>query len=247
MASKNTAAKDHGFVFYFSEIRRHLIHIVIFFAIIFIALAPFSKHLYNFLTIPLQAKLPLNSHMIATDITSTFVAPFKLIFFISFIALIPFIFYKIYYFLNTALYKNEKKALQIFFVVSVVLFYLGVLVGYIFVLPQVLNFFLGIAPDAVTPMTDINKYLMFCIKLFIVIGFIFQLPLMTVLAIYFNMIELDKLKQKRRFVIVACFFIAMFITPPDIFSMAVAGSFMYLLFELGLLLASLFTKRHNVN
>lgn len=235
--------QDRGFIFYFSEIRKNLIHILVSFFAVFFCLAPFSKKLYQILTLPLQAKLPANAHMIATDITSTFVAPFKLVFFISLILLIPLIFYKIYDFLNTALHQTEKKVLLVFFMVSVILFYLGIGIGYVLVLPQVLNFFMGVTPDVVVPMTDINQYLMFCIKLFIVLGFIFQLPLITVLAVYFKIVDLAQLKQKRTFIFVGCFFVAMFITPPDIFSMAVAGGFMYLLFELGLILSILCLRK----
>ena len=236
MPSKETTS---NFIRYFSEFRRMLIHTVILFFVTFLCLAPFSKYIYAFLARPLQSKLPVNAHMIATDITSTFVAPFKLVFFVSVALLIPFIFFKIYSFLKSALYLNEKKVFFIFFPISILLFYTGVSLGYFFILPKVLGFFIGIAPETVIPMTDINQYLMFCIKFFLVLGFVFQLPLITVILIYFNVVERETLKSKRPYIFVICFFIAMFITPPDILSMAIAGCFMYLLFELGLIFASL--------
>lgn len=223
---------------YFAELRRYLIQILIFFFLLFIAFAPFSRKIYGLLAQPLQAQLPVDAHMIATDITSTFVAPFKLIMFLDLIMIMPFIFFRIYSFLNYAMYKKEKRVLFTFFSISILLFYFGLIVGYYFVLPQVLKFFMSISPDAVIPMTDINQYLIFCIKLFLIMGFIFQLPLITVILIYFNFVELDVLKSKRAFVFVGCFFIAMFVTPPDILSMSIAGSFMYLLFELGLIVSS---------
>lgn len=222
------------FKFYFSEFRKKLIHIILLFLFIFVCLAPFSQTVYSFLAQPLQALLPVHAHMIATDITSTFVAPFKLVFFITIVILIPFIFFNFYSFLKSALYLNEKKVIYVFFVISTLLFYSGVLLGYFLVLPKVLNFFISITPDAVIPMTDINQYLIFCIKFFLVLGLVFQLPLLVVILIYFNFISLDTLSNKRRHVVVVSFFIAMFITPPDIFSMAIAGVFIYLLFEIGL-------------
>lgn len=230
------------FKHYFSEFRKKLIKIILIFLFIFILLAPFSKTIYSFLAQPLQALLPIDAHMIATDITSTFIAPFKLIFFITIIILIPFIFFNFYNFLKSALYLNEKKIIYIFFLASTLLFYLGIIFGYFLVLPKVLDFFISITPDAVIPMTDINQYLIFCVKFFLVLGLIFQLPLMVIILIYFNFISIDTLVNKRHYVVVVSFFIAMFITPPDIFSMAIAGVFIYLLFELGLLISKIMIK-----
>lgn len=231
---------------YFVEFRKIIIHTVFIFFIVFICLTPFSKDIYSFLALPLQNKLPHDAHMIATDITSTFVAPFKLVFFLTLALLIPFIFYKIYSFLKSALYLNEKKVFFIFFPISNILFYLGIGLGYFFILPTVLNFFISMAPESVTPMTDINEYLMFCIKFFLILGLVFQLPLFTIILIYFNIVDIETLKNKRPYVFVICFFIAMFITPPDIMSMGIAGIFMYLLFEFGLFLSvliSMFNKQ----
>ena len=231
------------FMAYFSELRKNLIHVVIFFTIVFICLAPFSKDIYVLLSEPLQNKLPENAHMIATDITATFVAPIKLVFFVTLILLIPFIFYKIYSYLKSALYIDEKKVFFIFLPASVVLFYVGIAIGYFFILPTVLGFFIQISPSTVIPMTDINQYLLFCIKFFLVLGSIFQLPLLIIVLIYFGIVDVQTLKQKRVFVFIFCFFIAMFITPPDILSMAVAGCFMYFLFEIGLFFADVFFNR----
>lgn len=230
------------FNFYFSELRRNLIYIILFFIFVFMCLAPFSKKIYNNLADPLQKILPPNAHMIATDITSTFVAPFKLVFFVTVTILIPFIFLRIYFFLREALYLKEKKVIFIFCSMSTLLFYFGILLGYFYILPTVLSFFVSIAPDTVIPMTDINQYLIFCIKFFLVLGFIFQLPLVIVILIYFNFINVENLINKRSYALVLSFFIAMFITPPDIFSMAIAGICIYILFELGLLISRIMLK-----
>ena len=227
------------FNFYLTEVRRNLIYIMSFFLAIFVALAPFSQKIYSFLAEPLQKILPAHAHMIATDITSTFVAPFKLVFFVTVLLLIAIIFFRIYVFLKEALYIQEKKAIFLFLFVSTFLFYSGVFLGYFLVLPVVLHFFVGVSPDTVVPMTDINQYLIFCMKFFMVLGLVFQLPLLIVVLIYFNVLSIETLSNKRAYAIVVSFFIAMFITPPDIFSMAVAGTFIYILFELGLLLAQL--------
>ena len=233
--------QESHFFIYFAEIRKYLIQVLLFLLFLFIVLSPFSNEIYHFLAQPLLSKLPANSHMIATDITSAFVAPFKLVFFLALIISIPFIFFKIYSFIHNAVYQPERKVFFIFLVSSVFLFYFGFFVGYYFILPKILDFFIVVAPDSVIPMTDINQYLVFCIKLFLILGLIFQLPLMIVLLIYLKLVERKKLAEKRVFVFIFCFFVAMFITPPDILSMSIGGFMMYMLFELGMLISFFIT------
>lgn len=226
--------KTHQFIAYFAELRRNIIHVVLALIVLLFSLMPFANTIYDVIAKPLLAKLPANAHMIATDITATFVAPIKLVFFISLILLFPFIFYKIYVFLKNALYLREKKIFYLFFPTSIVLFYLGIALGYFLILPAVLGFFMQMSPDSVTPMTDMHQYLLFCIKFFFILGLIFQVPLFIMLLIYFGWVKVDTLKKNRAYILIFCFFIAMFITPPDILSMAIGGSLIFLLVELGL-------------
>lgn len=65
------------------ELRRHLIKICVAVLVIFLALVGFSRELYDFLSDPLVAQLPANSTMIATDITSNFMAPIRLSIFVA--------------------------------------------------------------------------------------------------------------------------------------------------------------------
>lgn len=222
------------FGFYFGELRRQLIHILIVFTVVFVCLVPFSTNIYDAIATPLQAKLPAHAHMIATDITSTFVAPIKLVFFTTLILLFPVIFYKIYAFLRDALYVKERKIFFFFFPTSIALFYIGIALGYFIILPAVLGFFMGVSPDSVTPMTDIQQYLLFCMKFFFILGLIFQVPLLIMVLVYFGVVNIQTIQKNRAYIFIFCFFIAMFVTPPDILSMAVGGSLIYLLFELGL-------------
>jgi sec-independent protein translocase protein TatC len=92
-------------------------------------------------------------------------------------------------------------------------------------------------------MTDINSYLSFCLKLFLVFGVTFEIPMITLLLILIGVVSTQSLIAKRRFIIVGCFFIAMFVTPPDAISMIMLAIPMWLLFELGLLFGKLLEKR----
>lgn len=225
------------------ELRAHLIKICAAILIIFLALVGFSRELYDFLSDPLVAQLPANSTMIATDITSNFMAPIRLTIFVAAFFAMPYILYQIWSFVAPGLYKKEKKvAIPVLFS-SIVLFYAGVAFAYFVVLKGVLKFFIVFAPQNVLPMTDIDSYLSFALKLFMVFGVTFEIPVVTLLLILAGIVSIDSLEDKRRYIIVGCFAIAAVVTPPDGISMLMLAFPMWLLFELGLFLAKILIKK----
>ena len=225
------------------ELRGHLIKICVAVLVIFLALVGFSRELYDFLSDPLVAQLPANSTMIATDITSNFMAPIRLTIFVATFFAMPFILYQIWSFVAPGLYKKEKKVAVPVLLSSIVLFYAGVAFAYFIVLKGVLKFFIMFAPQNVLPMTDIDSYLSFALKLFMVFGLTFEIPVVTFLLILVGIVSIQSLEDKRRYIIVGCFGVAAIVTPPDGISMLMLAIPMWLLFELGLLLAKILIKK----
>ena len=215
-------------------LRKHLFKIVGVLLWLFLCLLPFATQTYQLLSEPLRAQLPESSTMIATDVTATFMAPFKLNFFIALLIAMPFILYQLWVFIRPALYAKEKSLALPLFISSIVLFYAGIAFAYLIALPSILHFFISVSPETVAPMTDINSYLAFCLKLFLVFGFTFEIPIITLLLILIGIVSTQTLVEKRRFIVVGCFFVAMFVTPPDALSMIMLAVPMWLLFELGL-------------
>lgn len=244
--SNQSAANDHiaemPITQHLITLRRHLFKTVGLLVVIFLCLLPFAQQTYQLLSEPLRAQLPITSTMIATDVTATFLAPFKLNFFIALLIAMPFILYQIWAFIRPALYQKEKSLALPLLVSSIVLFYAGIAFAYFITLPSILHFFITIAPETVAPMTDISSYLVFCLKLFLVFGFSFEIPIITLLLILTGSVSTQDLAEKRRFIIVGCFFIAMFITPPDALSMLMLAVPMWLLFELGLVIGKLLER-----
>lgn len=218
------------------ELRQRLIRVILVVIVLFLVLLPFANRSYELLSEPLRAKLPSTAHMIATDVTATFLAPFKLNLFVAFIIAMPFILHQLWQFIAPAFYKHEKKIALLLLLSSIILFYAGITFAYFITLPAILTFFVHASPDTVTPMTDINSYLQFCLKIFLVFGATFEVPVAVLLLILAGIITPDDLAQKRRYIIVGCFFISMLITPPDALSMIMLAVPMWLLFELGLIL-----------
>ena len=225
------------------ELRRHLIKISVAVVVIVLGLAGYSRELYNLLSNPLVAQLPANSTMIATDITSNFMAPIRLTVFVAAFLAMPYILFQIWSFVAPGLYKKEKKVAIPVLLSSIFLFYAGVAFSYFIVLKGVLKFFIMFAPQNVLPMTDIDSYLNFALKLFMVFGLTFEIPVVTLLLILAGIVSIQSLEDKRRYIIVGCFAVAAVVTPPDGVSMLMLAIPMWLLFELGLLSAKILIKK----
>ncbi len=224
-------------------LRRYLFKIVGVILFLFFCLLPFRNSTYQLLSDPLRQQLPATSTMIATDVTATFMAPFKLNLFVALMLAMPFIIYQLWSFVRPALYEKERFLAVPLLFGSILLFYLGIAFAYFITLPSILHFFISVSPETVAPMTDINSYLSFCLKLFLVFGLTFEIPIITLILILIGAVSTQSLVEKRRFIVVGCFFIAMFVTPPDAISMIMLAVPMWILFELGLLLGKLLEKR----
>ena len=166
-----------------------------------------------------------------------------LAFFIALMLAMPFIIYQVWTFIRPALYEKEKNLAFPLLFGSIFLFYSGIAFAYFVALPSILHFFISVSPDTVAPMTDINSYLAFCLKLFLVFGVTFEIPIITLVLILVGLVTTKTLAEKRRFIIVGCFFVAMFMTPPDAISMIMLAVPMWMLFEIGLLFGKIIEKR----
>ncbi len=224
-------------------LRKHLFKIVGLILVLFFCLLPFANQSYQMMSEPLRSQLPMTSSMIATDVTATFMAPFKLNFFVALMIAMPYIIYQLWSFVKPALYEKEKTLALPMLIGSIGLFYAGIAFAYLVALPSILHFFISVSPETVAPMTDINSYLAFCLKLFLVFGLTFEIPIITLVLIMIGLVTTQQLVEKRRFIIIGCFFIAMFVTPPDALSMIMLAIPMWMLFELGLFLGKLLENR----
>lgn len=236
---------DMPLMSHFAELRTRFIRMFVAVVVVFLALVGFSRELYDFISNPLVALLPKEASLIATDVASGFLAPMKLAFFVALFITMPFIIGQLWGFVSPALYKHEKRAVVPLLLSAIVLFYVGVAFAYFAVLVPALKFFVMFAPDNVLPMTDIESYLDFVVKLFLVFGVMFEIPVATLLLVLLNIVSVKSLAEKRRFIIVGCFFISAVVTPPDGASMLMLAIPMCLLFECGLLLAKMLTAGNN--
>lgn len=243
MNQNQTNQSKNSFIPHLLELRNRLTKILLFVLVIFILLIPFSGQIYNILSIPLLNALPQGSEMIAIDVASPFLIPFKLVIYLSIFIVIPYILYHLWSFIAPGLYSHEKKLIFPLIVSSSILFYLGAAFAYFVVFPLIFVFFIGIAPTDVAVMTDIGRYLDFVIALFFAFGFSFEVPIITVLLITSGITTKDKLISKRPYIIVGAFTLGMLLTPPDVISQILLALPMWLLYELGLYSSKFFKIR----
>ena len=221
-----------------SRISKSLLCVLIFFLILF----PFSDIIYNQLAEPLISKLPAGSTMIAIDVASPFFIPFKLVMILAVFISIPYLLYHLWMFTAPGLYEKEKKLVLPILVSSSLLFYLGAAFAYFVVFPLIFAFFISIAPEGISVMTDISRYLDFVITLFFAFGFAFEVPVITVILVLTNVSTPKSLSKKRPYVIVGAFIIGMLLTPPDVISQTLLAIPIWLLFELGIIFAKVIIK-----
>ena len=247
MNQNQTNQSKNSFIPHLLELRNRLTKILLFVLVIFILLIPFSGQIYNILSIPLLNALPQGSEMIAIDVASPFLIPFKLVIYLSIFIVIPYILYHLWSFIAPGLYSHEKKLIFPLIVSSSILFYLGAAFAYFVVFPLIFVFFIGIATTDVAVMTDIGRYLDFVIALFFAFGFSFEVPIITVLLITSGITTKDKLISKRPYIIVGAFTLGMLLTPPDVISQILLALPMWLLYELGLYSSKFFKIRKTSN
>ncbi|AJA45397.1 sec-independent protein translocase protein TatC [Frischella perrara] len=225
------------------ELRARLLRCILCIIIVFLGLIYFSNDIYSIVANPLVRQLPTGSVMIATDIAAPFFTPIKLTLIVSLFVSIPYILYQIWGFVAPALYRKEKRLVLPLVISSTTLFYLGIAFAYFVVFPLAFYFFINSAPADIAINTDITKYLDFVMTLFVVFGFSFEVPVAIILLCWAGVTSPQSLKKKRPYIIVGVFAIAMFLTPPDVFSQTLLAIPMCLLFEIGVFFARFYQPR----
>ena len=219
------------------ELRSRLIRILICFGFLALVGIPFSSDIYTFAASPLLEILPSGSSMIATQVTSPLMAPLKLVFFSALLITMPYLFYEMWMFMSPGLYKKEKAFIAPLMLSTIFLFLSGVAFAYFIVCPIIFKFFIGVAPESISVMTDINQYMNFVIKLIFAFGIAFEIPVATFLLIKSEIVKKETLVKARPYLVIVFCVFGMLLTPPDIFSQLFLAIPMWVLFELGLLVS----------
>jgi sec-independent protein translocase protein TatC len=237
-------AQQDTFISHLVELRDRLLRSLVAIALVFIGLFlyPGSGPLYDFLAAPLMQALPQGAKMIATGVITPFLVPVKVTAFVALFVALPYVLYQAWAFVAPGLYAHEKKLVLPLVVASTVLFLAGVAFCYYFVFGKVFAFINSFAPQSITPAPDIEAYFSFVLTMFLAFGVTFEIPVVVVVLARAGIVSLENLKHARPYVIVGAFVIAAVVTPPDVLSQVLLAVPMWLLYELGLIVARFVVK-----
>jgi sec-independent protein translocase protein TatC len=226
------------------ELRSRLLRMAVIILVIFVCLAPFADRLFAIVADPLMARLPEGTSMIATQVASPFLTPFKTAMVAAIFLAMPWILYQLWAFIAPGLYQHEKRLAMPLVLTSALLFYAGVAFAYFVVFPLMFGFFTAVAPEGVSVMTDINAYLDFVLTLFFAFGLAFEVPIATVLMVWAGFTTPARLASHRAYVLLGAFVFGMLLTPPDVISQTLLAVPVYLLYEAGIIMARVMVPGH---
>jgi len=219
------------------ELRSRLLKVIALFTVLSVMGIPFAADIYELIALPLNQLLPVGSTMIATEVSSPFMAPLKLVLYLALLLTMPWLFYQTWTYVSPGLRKNEEKFAGPLLLSTIILFFSGVGFAFYVVCPIIFKFFIGMAPDSILVLTDINQYLNFIFKLVFAFGIAFEIPVATILLVNSGITTKAYLVKARPYLVILFLVIGMLLTPPDVFSQLFLALPMWLLFEIGILIS----------
>jgi sec-independent protein translocase protein TatC len=234
--------QEQSFLSHLVELRQRLVRAALAIVVVFLALTPFMKEIFDLLSEPMMAALPVGSKLLATGVTTPFMVPLKVTLFVALLIALPYVLWQAWAFVAPGLYKNEKKLAAPLIASSVVMFGLGMAYCYFIVFGFVFKFIAGFAPVSVNVSPDIEAYFSFVMGMFLAFGLTFEVPIIVVLLSRFGIANVDRLKQARPYIIVGAFIVAAIFTPPDVLSQLLLAFPLCVLYELGIFLARFVVK-----
>lgn len=235
------------FISHLVELRDRLLRAIVAILVFFVCLMPWAGDLYDLLALPMMNTLPEGASMIATGVVTPFFVPVKVTLLVSFVLALPYVLYQAWAFISPGLYAHEKKVGLPLVLGSTLLFLIGMAFCYFFVFGMVLKFITEFAPKSIMVAPDIGEYLSFVMTMFMAFGITFEVPVAVILLVKAGIVDVDKLKEARPYVIVGAFVIAAIVTPPDVISQFMLAVPMIVLYEVGILLARLSPRKEGAS
>jgi len=238
-------ATQDTFISHLVELRTRLLRAVMAVLAVFVVLFiyPGPSTIYDVLAAPMLASLPEGTRMIATGVITPFMVPVKVTMLAAFVVALPVVLYQAWAFVAPGLYQHEQRLALPLIASSTILFLAGMAFCYFVVFRTVFHFIATFAPQSITPAPDIEAYLGFVMTMFLAFGITFEVPVAVILMVKTGIVTVAKLRSARGYVIVGAFIIAAVVTPPDVLSQFMLAAPLCLLFEVGVLVASMLERK----
>lgn len=231
------AGTEQPFVEHLIELRDRLLYAIYGIAAVALVLAffPGPDGLLNFVAQPIRAHMPPDAKLIAVDVFSPFFIPLKVLMMVAVLGALPWIMYQMWAFVAPGLYAHEKRFALPLIVFGSFLAYCGIAFVQFFVLDKMFNFIQHFTPASVAATPDVASYVQAILSLYLAFALAFQVPIVVMLLVRFEMVTIEKLKSFRGYFIVLAFVVAAIVTPPDVLSQLALAIPMCLLYEVGIL------------
>ena len=231
------AGTEQPFVQHLIELRDRLVYALGGVAVCMVLLAfwPGPSGLIDLIAVPIRAHMPPDAKLIAVGVFSPFFVPLKVLMMSGVLLALPWLMYQAWAFVAPGLYSHEKNFALPLIVIGSLLAYIGIAFVQFFVLDKMFGFIQGFTPDSVAATPDIASYVEAILSLYLAFGMAFQVPIVVVLLVRFNMVTVEKLKDFRGYFVVLSFVIAAVVTPPDVISQLALAIPMCILYELGII------------
>lgn len=243
MVKKITPEEKQPFISHLKELRDRIVVCIITVGICFVFAYYFKEKIFFFLMRPFIEVMPEKSSFIFTYVTEAFITYFKISLVTAIFAASPVILYEIWSFVSPGLYEKEKKYAFPFIFYGSICFIIGALFCYFVVMPFIYRFFVSYAKEFIIPMPDLKGYMNLTLKLLVIFGLIFQMPLLAFYLGKAGIINYKMLSSKRRYAVLGIFIISAIITPPDVASQLFMAIPLWGLYELSILIVRISGKK----
>lgn len=236
-------ANDQPLMAHLIELRERTVKAALSVLIVFVAMTPFMKEIFDWLSKPLMVALPDGAKLLSTGVVAPFMVPLKVTLFCAFVVALPYVLYQFWAYIAPALYKREKRLALPVIISSVLMFAVGMAYCYFVVFRMVFQFIAGFSPDSVNFAPDIDSYFGFVITMFFAFGLTFEVPIFVMVLNRVGMASAKRLKKIRPYVIVGAFVVAAIFTPPDVLSQLLLALPLVVLYEFGIVLVKVFGRK----
>lgn len=220
------------------RIIKSLVSVVLFTIIAFF----FSDYFLDWLLLP-ASKVTQQISIQVLKVQAIFIIKLEIALLVGVILSIPVILFQLWSFLAPGLHNHERKYIWPIIIFAMISFTIGAAFAYYIIVPYALDFFLGLVPENVTNNIAIDFYFGFMLRLLIVFGVVFELPVISILLAKMGLITPAFLKKYRRHAIVVFFVSAAILTPPDPMTQLFLALPLLLLYEGTILLLYFFARK----